>query len=218
MYQINRWLRFNLMYFHRPHWDTDDSPPELIDFIKKSKPGNAIDLGCGTGTNLVTLGKAGWRVTGVDFAVKAVAEARRKLRAAGVHGEVRSGDVSHLRDLCRTGNCLYDLVLDIACYHNLFQRSREAYRKHLLEILAPGGTFLLFGHLRKPGVEGQFGITQEDMDGFQSILKLEARKDTQEPGGLNTVWACFRFNDPNSNPAYDRNLEQQAASPGKLVA
>ena len=64
-----RRIYFNLLYlFTRPPWDTGVSPPELYDFIENHEPGRAIDIGCGTGTNVITLAQAGWQVTGVDFA------------------------------------------------------------------------------------------------------------------------------------------------------
>src|SRR5690606_35007417 len=115
MRKLSRWLQFNLMYLNSPPWDTGVSPPELLEFIRAHAPGNAIDLGCGTGTNLLTLARAGWTVTGVDYALKAVAAARRRLARAGISGEVRSGDGSRL-EVVRGS---YDLVLDIGCYHGL---------------------------------------------------------------------------------------------------
>ena len=62
---FRRWL-FNLWYFQRPPWDSGISPPELMEFIRSSQPGRALDLGCGTGTNIITLAKNGWQVTGVE--------------------------------------------------------------------------------------------------------------------------------------------------------
>jgi 2-polyprenyl-3-methyl-5-hydroxy-6-metoxy-1,4-benzoquinol methylase len=85
---------FNLWYFKKPPWDTGVSPPELIGFIATHPPGRALDLGCGTGTNVITLAQHGWQVTGVDFARKAIVMGKRKVRQAGVNADLRVGDVT----------------------------------------------------------------------------------------------------------------------------
>jgi 2-polyprenyl-3-methyl-5-hydroxy-6-metoxy-1,4-benzoquinol methylase len=41
-------------------------------FIAETAPGKALDLGCGIGTNAITLAQYGWQATGIDFALKAI--------------------------------------------------------------------------------------------------------------------------------------------------
>ena len=96
-------------------WDTGVSPPELTEFIRSHAPGRALDLGCGTGTNVITLAQHGWWVTGVDFAWRAIRVARRKARRSGVEVELQVADVT--RGDAVSGP--YDLVLDLGCFHNL---------------------------------------------------------------------------------------------------
>jgi len=187
MQSFVRWLRYNLLYFGKPPWDTGVTPPELQAFIRQHPPGRAIDLGCGTGTNLLALGQAGWVVTGVDFAIKAVARARQKLAKAGIHGEVRSGDVSRFEVV--RGD--YDLVLDIGCYHGLSKTTRADYRKNLAVILKPGGSFLLYAHWIKPGSECAFGIEESDFDVFCEMFKLEWRADSLDRFGRSAGWMLF---------------------------
>ncbi len=67
-----RRLEFDLWYLFRPPWDSGISPPELFEFMAGHAPGRAIDLGCGTGTNVVTLATHGWQVIGLDFSPRAV--------------------------------------------------------------------------------------------------------------------------------------------------
>ena len=74
----NRW-KFHWRYWRRQTpWDTQVTPPEVMEFIARTPPGKALDLGCGTGTNAIALARHGWRVTGVDFIPKAILAARGK--------------------------------------------------------------------------------------------------------------------------------------------
>src|SRR5712691_1731013 len=68
----------------RPPWDTGVTPPELERFVAAHPPGRALDVGCGTGTNVVYLAQHGWTAVGVDFAGRAIAKARRRATEAGV--------------------------------------------------------------------------------------------------------------------------------------
>ena len=71
---------FNLKYLFRPRWDTGVPAPELIRYISGKKPGNAIDLGCGTGTNLRYLARHDWMITGLDYAPLAIDKAKKEFR------------------------------------------------------------------------------------------------------------------------------------------
>src|SRR5574342_1242280 len=121
MSNLLRRLTFNLWYYSSPPWDPGISPPELIDFIEKhpltssGQARRAIDIGCGTGTNVITLAQAGWQVTGVDFVPRAIRMAKGKARKAGVEVELLVRDVTDLKGI--TGP--FDLALDIGCFHSL---------------------------------------------------------------------------------------------------
>ena len=69
-------MTFDLWYLRRPPWDSGIVPPEVEDFIRDNAPGHALDLGCGTGTSSLGLAQAGWTVTGVDFARRAISTAK----------------------------------------------------------------------------------------------------------------------------------------------
>ena len=91
---------FNFRYFRNNiPWDSGISPPELLEFITKYPPGRAIDLGCGTGTNVITLTEHGWQVSGVDFVPRAIKIARRKIKAAKIDADLHVGDVTKLRQI-----------------------------------------------------------------------------------------------------------------------
>ena len=104
-------------------WDTGITPPEVMEFLGRAAPGRALDLGCGTGTNALEMARRGWRVTGVDFASRAIREARRKAAREGFGIEFLAADVSDLRELAGP----YDYALDIGCLHSLPEKSRAGY-------------------------------------------------------------------------------------------
>ena len=149
----------NLNYLGKPPWDSGKSPPELLEFIAQHPAGRAIDLGCGTGTNTVTLAQHGWEVTGIDFAFLALYKAHKKANAAKVKVNLKLRDVSKLRGIKGP----FDLALDMGCFHNLFEKQRD-YLDRLGEILAPGGYWLLYAHFRPTdGTPYTHGLVPSDL-------------------------------------------------------
>lgn len=189
--KISRWIRLNLRYLGQPPWDTGVSPPELSAYLQKAKPGYALDVGCGTGTNLLSMASYGWTVVGIDLAWLSVLKARAKLKKAGLAGRVIHGDVSG--KLKPGAN--FDLVLDIGCYHSLNLEAREAYRQNLSRWLNFGDTYLLYAHL-KTSPEDLHGVSEADFALFSDFLHGQWRKNSDEcrpdgGGGRPATWALF---------------------------
>jgi cyclopropane fatty-acyl-phospholipid synthase-like methyltransferase len=186
MDSLLRRLFFNLWYFRRPPWDTGITPPEVNAFISVNPPGRALDMGCGTGTNVITLAKNGWQVVGVDFAAKAIRSARRKANTAGVRAEFRVGDVSRLEGV----DGQFDLVLDIGCFHSLTPPAKAAYADQLTRLLAPGGTFLLYTFISQPDETGS-GLQPGELQLLTSRFKLAERQDGSDRGRRPSAWLRF---------------------------
>jgi SAM-dependent methyltransferase len=185
---IYQWISLNLRYFNKPPWDTDRSPVELLDFIQSHPPGKYLDLGCGTGTNCLTLAKAGWQVTGVDLARRAIWLARRKFNADHQEGVFFSGDL--LKTKLPPDE--FDLVLDMGCYHSLAAGSRSEYQTAIYCWLKPDGVFLIYGHRYSENHLFTTSLTDLDIDRFQENLILLKRKDSQDMRGREVVWLWFR--------------------------
>src|SRR5438093_13306073 len=109
---VLRRLWFSAMYWlpRPPPWDTGVTPPELERFVASHQPGRALDLGCGTGTNVVYVARHGWDAVGIDFAGRAIAKARRRARDAGVSAKFLVDDVTRLEVAGP-----FDLALDLGC-------------------------------------------------------------------------------------------------------
>lgn len=168
-----RRLLFHYWYFRRPKWDTGISPPELIDFIQGHKPSRAIDIGCGTGTNVITLARAGWQVTGIDFAPRAIQLAKRKAREAGVRAELLVSDVTKMRGISGP----YGFALDIGCFHGIPPKGQKKYLKQLDRILAPEGFWLLYGFFKPSAREPGPGLVEADLGMMTSLFALVSRRD-----------------------------------------
>ena len=181
-----RKLFFNLFYLRRPPWDTGISPPELMAFIETHSLGRALDLGCGTGTNVITLAQNGWQVTGVDFVGMAIRAAQRKAKAAGVQASFRVGDVTRLNGIAGP----FDLILDIGCLHSLTDAGKEQYVRNLERLLAAEGTYLMYGFYKAPGTAGT-GLTDDDLNLFEFSFKLDKRQDGFERGKLSSAWFTY---------------------------
>ena len=70
---------YRFTYRHgRPRWDSPEPRPELTELVATRRPGRALDLGCGTGTDAAYLASHGWKVTGIDFVPEAIAGSRRQ--------------------------------------------------------------------------------------------------------------------------------------------
>ena len=178
-------LFYNFAYrFTRPRWDTGITPPELVALIETQKlaPGRALDLGCGTGTNVVYLAQHGWNVVGVDFVGKALEQARRKAQNTKVQAEFFQADVTRLDFLQPP----FHLVLDMGCFHGLSPERRADYIAGVRRLLEPGGTYLLYAFTRGGLVAGV---------GVEDVLKLFADgfKNVQvEHGqGMPSAWYTF---------------------------
>ncbi|MBN8583072.1 MAG: methyltransferase domain-containing protein, partial [Anaerolineae bacterium] len=109
-------LKFNFSYLtKKAPWDSGISPPELYDFLAAHPAGRALDIGCGTGTNLITLANAGWQAQGFDFSSQAIKLAKKKIKKAGMQIPVFTDDATQMKQVTST----FDLALDLGCFHGI---------------------------------------------------------------------------------------------------
>lgn len=179
-------LLFQIMYLRRPRWDTGITPPEVMAFLQAHPPGRALDLGCGTGTNAITLAKHGWQVVGVDFIGRAIRQARRKARHAGFQIEFQQDDVTRLRGVQPP----FDLVLDIGCFHSLKDSGKQTYIQNLPRLLAPGGTFLLYAFFKTTPDQNN-GLHESDLVLLDETLRLVERQAGSERGVRPSAWFTY---------------------------
>jgi len=184
------WLRhlyFRLLYFRQPPWDTQESPPELMEFIAHHPPGRALDLGCGTGTNVIALAQHGWQVTGVDYVGRALDQARKKAQLAGVSVDFLFDDVTRLKLI--SGK--FDLVLDIGCFHSLSGPEKIDYLTNLERLTGAGSSYLMYGFIPDADTEGP-GIREPDLKAFEDNFILFNREEGTDRGQRRSVWLTYQ--------------------------
>jgi cyclopropane fatty-acyl-phospholipid synthase-like methyltransferase len=177
---------FHLQYLlNDPPWDTGVTPPEVYRFLERTPPGKALDLGCGTGTNAITLAEHGWQVVGIDFVPRAIRKARRKARRAGVEDRVefRVGNVLELDEV----EGPFDLILDIGCFHGFSNGEVRRYAKNVQDLAAFKGTLLLYTHL-KTDPDDDTGACEEDLALLEEKLKLVNRENGWEGESRPSAW------------------------------
>ncbi len=182
-----RWIQFSLKYLGDPPWDTGETPPEIKDHISGLEPGKALDIGCGTGTNVIYLGKHGWQVIGIDFIPRAIREARKKTDGLNLDVEFHTMDVTQYFDLGQK----FDFVYDIGCFHSLGFEERSQYFDNLVRHMGIGSYYMVYGW-RAESTDNRRGIREQDIHTLSRYFTCVDRTDTSERGRWASVWMKFR--------------------------
>jgi len=158
-------------------WDSQLPSRELRSVLEEFQlvPSNAIELGCGTGTNAIWMAEQGMRVVGVDCSSLALAQAREKVeqRADDLAIEWIEADVIDLKH----SGALFELLFDRGCYHCCRRVDRDGYL-HTLKNLTDEDSriVILCGNANDPEPGGPPKLTEEEIradfaNGFE-ILQL----------------------------------------------
>jgi SAM-dependent methyltransferase len=105
----------------------------------------AIDLGCGTGANVVELAARGFDATGVDFSTVALGKARERAREAGVEDRCRflEVDLTALALPDEVGGP-FDLLLDFGTLDDLRPAGRARMAAHVAWLARPDAVVLFY--------------------------------------------------------------------------
>jgi SAM-dependent methyltransferase len=166
-------------------WDTGVTPPELVELLEELSPGRrALDLGCGTGTNVAYLARHGWQADGVEGSARAVAMARASV--GGIAGvRLFEGDVTRLARLPLLEG--YDFVLDIGCFHSIGVHRRDAYARGVAAHTDEGASLFMFAFARRRSL----GVTPREMrDRFAPWFEPVGRIAGTSPPGA--AWYLLR--------------------------
>lgn len=157
-------------------------------------PGKVIDIGCGTGTNVIWLARQGFDAVGVDISPGAVAQARAKAASADVDCTFEA--VDFLSD--PVGGGPFALAFDRGCFHSVDAgANRAAFARTVADLLAPAGLWLsLIGSTDAPPREmgpPQVSARQitEAVEAPFEILRLEADNFRNGSDETYPAWRCL---------------------------
>ena len=108
----------------------------LEDEVEGLPPGTALDLGCGTGKNILKLAEQGWSVTGVDWAERAVEIARESAEDMNADAKFIVADITTWKP-----DRTYDLVF--SSYSLPTGEDRRNVLSTAAAALTGGGTLLI---------------------------------------------------------------------------
>ena len=154
-------------------WAHQEPTLFLAEICRRRKPGKALDIGCGAGTDSVFLAQQGWDVSSLDFMPRALEYTQQRAAEAGVSVTTIEADIAEWEPPQK-----YDLVLDHGLLHNMDPIRHAAYRQCVLNALASDGEFvLLHWHPLYPGQpDGKLGPTRRSRDEIKAFFAPELQE------------------------------------------
>jgi len=152
----------------------------LVELVEngRMKISKALDIGCGTGTNVLYLAKKGFEVYGVDISKVAIRKATAKARERGLKCNFRVLNFTEPQAVSKAFST-FDILLDLGCLHSLSSRDRDGYADSLRVVSHTGSLYLLWCFLRGPRWScGPPGVDEQEVESRFSnqFLIIEKRR------------------------------------------
>jgi SAM-dependent methyltransferase len=124
-----------------PPWDIGRPQPAFVELERTGelKKGRTLDVGCGTGENVLYLAGNGFSVIGVDLSSRAVATAKAKAVERKLKADFRTGNALSLD--FKDG--LLDNVIDSGLFHTFKDNDRPRYAREIARVLVPIGKYFM---------------------------------------------------------------------------
>ena len=181
---------WDLAYRSGAPWDSGVPADELMELVQggRVRVGRVLDIGCGTGTNVLYLAEKGFDVSGVDISKVAIRKAAAKARERDLKCGFYMLDFLDTEVVSRIFST-FDVVLDVGCFHSLSAQDRLRYKQSLKVVSRPGSIYLLWCFLR--GSRWSYGPPGVDQDEAERTLSKEFR--VVEKRRLNTSFREMLF-------------------------
>jgi SAM-dependent methyltransferase len=127
-------------------WDSGTPDRHLTGFVEElgATSGKVLDIGCGTGTNVVWLAQRGFEVVALDLSPTAIEKARARVEGAGVQARLLAADfLADNFPASEAPGGPFRLVFDRGCFH-VFEEAEERSRfaARVADLLEPEGLWL----------------------------------------------------------------------------
>jgi SAM-dependent methyltransferase len=153
--------RFESAYQGTPPWDIGRPQPAIMRLADTGEiTGSVLDVGCGTGENVLYLAERGFAAVGVDGAPTAIRKARAKAKQRGLNASFEVADALNLSLSKRQ----FDSVIDSGLFHVFSDEDRGRFTQSLGRVVRPGGSyFLMCFSDQQPGDWGPRRVTQAEI-------------------------------------------------------
>src|SRR5579872_2890858 len=174
-------------------WDTGQPEPQLVEFVTSGaiKPGRALEIGAGTGTNAIWMAERGFEVVGVDVSPLAVEKANAKLEERVLPCRFAVADFLAAPPF----DGQFQFAFDRGCFHVFDEpEERKLFAAHVAAALAPGGLWLsLIGSTEGPPREvGPPRRSARDIvHAMEPALEIVELRSAEFRGHDAKAWFCL---------------------------
>jgi cyclopropane fatty-acyl-phospholipid synthase-like methyltransferase len=122
-------------------WVTGKPAEELVQYYKQlgKAPGEALEVGCGIGTDSIFMAQSGSHVTATEISPTAIETAKKNAEAAKVAIDFALCDIL-VQSPVNAGSI--DFVFDRGVFHVMTLAQQPAFVSRIAEVLRDGGTWL----------------------------------------------------------------------------
>ncbi len=169
---------FEQAYQGQAPWDIGRPQPAIVKLAEAGLVrGSVLDVGCGTGENLLFLAARGHEAWGIDFVPAAIERAKEKAKERGIDAHFLVGNALELEELGRQ----FDTVINCGLFHTFADEERPAFVRELAEILRSGGLlYILCFSDEEPGTVGPRRVTKQEIrDSFYDGWKIQRIEATR---------------------------------------
>jgi SAM-dependent methyltransferase len=182
---------FNPAYRGTPPWDIGRPQPDFVRLDDSGEiRGSVLDVGCGTGENVLYFAQRGHEAWGVDSAPLAIEKANEKAAQRGIDAHFLVADAFELSSLNRT----FDTVIDSGLFHIFDADGHSRLANSVAGVLSPGGTYFVLGYSDADPGSGPPGFSPEELrrafaDGWQVNAITETRFEiVDRPNHKTRAW------------------------------